>query len=192
MKSKLITRLTLVFLVAEVALILLSWLLSATMTEGVHSLLTPEGTRWLVGHFSDIVASPLLVWLLLLSMAWGAVLPLVQRPSPVGQHREAFLIACAFLILYIVVVLLLTVVPHAVLLSATGSLFPSPFSRNIIPIGCLGVFIFTTTFGITSGLLKSFDDVCRSLTSGIAQCAPLFLLYIFLIQFCESLRFVFF
>ena len=56
-------------LIAQVLLVLVSWLLSASMTEGVHSLLSSEGIRWFVGQYVNMLASPLLVWLLLLSMA---------------------------------------------------------------------------------------------------------------------------
>ena len=40
--------------VAEVALVLISWVLSAIQTEGVQSLLSSEGIRWL---FSSSVSS---------------------------------------------------------------------------------------------------------------------------------------
>ena len=59
-------------LLAETALILLSWILSATMMEGVRSLLSSEGVRWFVGSFSDMQATPLLVWFILLLSAFGS------------------------------------------------------------------------------------------------------------------------
>ena len=63
---KLLGRVCLVLVLAEVMLVILSWLLSATMMEGVRSLLSSEGIRWFVGSYSAMMASPLLVWLLLL------------------------------------------------------------------------------------------------------------------------------
>ena len=38
-----------VLLCAEALLIILSWILSTTMTEGVRSLLSSEGIRWFFG-----------------------------------------------------------------------------------------------------------------------------------------------
>ena len=62
----------LVLFLAELVLILLSWILSATGMEGVRSLLSSEGIRWFVGGFTDIVDSTLLVWLIILLIALGA------------------------------------------------------------------------------------------------------------------------
>ena len=44
-----------VLLLAQLVLIILSWLLSATRLEGVRSLLSSEGIRWFVGDFSTIL-----------------------------------------------------------------------------------------------------------------------------------------
>ena len=76
MRSKLLVRaprllswVALLLVVAELLLVLLSWLLSAMMTEGVRSMLSSEGIRWFFGSFSEVVQTPLLVWLLL--PRWG-------------------------------------------------------------------------------------------------------------------------
>ena len=72
--KKLVAYIALALLLTEVALLLLSWLLSATMAEeGVRSLLSPEGVRFLLGGFTSFLQKPLLIWLLLLSMAWGCI-----------------------------------------------------------------------------------------------------------------------
>ena len=111
-----------VLLLAELILILVSWLLSATMTEGVRSLLSGEGVRWFFGSFTDMVASPWLVWLLVVAMAGGCLWRsgLLHRSQSGYRERMAFRTALAFLVLYVGVILMLTIVPHAVLLSATG------------------------------------------------------------------------
>jgi len=187
----------LAILIAQVVLIILSWLLSAMGQEDVRSLLSSEGIRWFVGSFSAITASPLLVWLLLaLSAAGcvrqsGAVTLLVRHRSQSYRDRIAWRVALFFLGGYIGIVCLLTLVPHAILLSATGQLFPSAFSRNLLPIIVFGVNTFCVAFGVMAGRLKSLGDVLQSLSFGIAKGASLIILYIMLIQFYESLRFVF-
>jgi len=187
----------LAILIAQVVLIILSWLLSAMGQEDVRSLLSSEGIRWFVGSFSAITASPLLVWLLLaLSAAGcvrqsGAVTLLVRHRSQSYRDRIAWRVALFFLGGYIGIVCLLTLVPHAILLSATGQLFPSAFSRNLLPIIVFGVNTFCVAFGVMAGRLKSLGDVLLSLSFGIAKGASLIILYIMLIQFYESLRFVF-
>ena len=204
---------------AEVLLVLLSWILSATMTEHVHSLLSSEGIRWFFSSFSTMLASPWLVWLLLLAMAGGCLwqsgilshLPssliphpssffphpsaLSPQPSSLSpltyRHRMAFRTTVVIVALYVVAILALTVVPHAVLLSATGQLFPSPFSRALVPIVSFGVLLASAVYGWASGRFTSFADVIASLAYGIQQAAPLFILYVVAVQFYASLRFVF-
>ena len=186
-------------LVAELALILLSWILSAAGVGGVRSLLSGEGVRWFVGDFSRMVASPLLAWLLLLMIAVGAFLRSGltslwhEDRSRILSYRDrtAFRVALVLLVAYIAAILLLTVVPHAVLLSASGSLFPSPFSRSLIPFVAFGITLVSIAFGMVSGRMQSLSDVLDALCFGIRRFAPLLILYIFCIQLYQSLRFVF-
>lgn len=190
---------TLILLIAELALILLSWILSAAGVEGVRSLLSGEGVRWFVGDFARMVASPLLAWLLLSMMAVGAFLRSGltslwhEDRSRILSYRDrtAFRVSLVLLVAYVVAILLLTVVPHAVLLSASGSLFPSPFSRSIIPIVAFGLTLVSITFGMMSGRMQSLSDVLEVLSYGIRRYAPLLVLYVFCIMLYQSLRFVF-
>ena len=192
----------LVLLLAEVLLFILSWLLSATRMEGVRSLLSSEGIRWLFGSWQTIFASPLLVWLLLCLIAWGclqksgvvSLFSLHRPPSPFHlsyRDKVALRVSLAFLVIYVVIIALLTLTPHAILLSATGSLFPSAFSRSLVPVVCFGVCLVSVTFGLLSGRLRSLGDIVEALSTGIAQGAPLIVVYLFAVQLYESLCFVF-
>ena len=181
-----------VLLLAELILILVSWLLSATMTEGVRSLLSSEGIRWFFGSFVGIMASPLLVWLLLSLIALGSLKKsglLAMQQS----YREKVALRSALLLLnlYVAVLLLLTVTPNAFLLSITGSLFPSAFSRSLVPIIAFGIVLMSISFGVMSGRINSLSAVLEMLSFGISKGAELFVLYILIMQFYESLWFVF-
>lgn len=181
-----------VLLLAELILILVSWLLSATMTEGVRSLLSSEGIRWFFGSFVGIMASPLLVWLLLSLIAWGSLQKsglLAMQQS--YREKVALRSALLLLILYVAVILLLTVTPNAFLLSITGSLFPSAFSRSLVPIIAFGIVLMSISFGVMSGRVNSLSAVLETLSFGISKRAELFVLYILIMQFYESLWFVF-
>lgn len=183
-------------LVAELLLVILSWLLSATRMEGVRSLLSSEGIRWFFGSFTDMVASPLLVWLLLGLCAWGAVrnsgiLNTLHSSLFTYRDKVALRVSLVFLVIYVVMIVLLTLMPHAILLSATGSLFPSAFSRSLVPIIAFGICLVSVTFGLVSGRLRGLDDILSTLSSGIAQGANIIIIYLLFIQFYESLRFVF-
>lgn len=181
-----------VLLLAELILILVSWLLSATMTEGVRSLLSSEGIRWFFGSFVGIMASPLLVWLLLSLIALGSLQKsglLAMQQS--YREKVALRSALLLLILYVSVILLLTVTPNAFLLSITGSLFPSAFSRSLVPIIAFGIVLMSISFGVMSGRINSLSAVLETLSFGISKGAELFVLYILIMQFYESLWFVF-
>ena len=125
--KRFLPQIALTLVLAQLLLMLGSWLWSAALPlSGVRSMLSGEGIRWFLGHFAEIVASPVLVWLLLLAMAYGAVV----------RSRG---VSVVFLVIYVGIVLLLTVVPHAVLLSASGLLWPSPFSASLVPLVAFGV-----------------------------------------------------
>lgn len=187
----------LVLLLAELVLILLSWILFAIGEEEVRSLLSSEGIRWFVGGFTTMVSSPLLVWLIILLMAFGAF----QKSGLISftdasyqmtyRDKTALRVAIVFLLAYIAVILLLTVIPHAILLSATGALFPSPFSRSIVPLTAFGIALVSIIYGIMSGRLRDIKDILDALSFGISKGAPVFVLYILIIQFVRSMLFVF-
>ena len=180
--------------VAEVLLVLLSWLLSATMTDGVRSMLSGEGVRWFFGSFVSVLSSPWLVWLLLLSMAFGCLWQsgvLQFTASRSYRHRVALRTSLVFLLLYVAAILALTVTPHAVLLSATGRLFPSAFSRALVPFIAFGITLVSLSYGLMSGSFRNLSDGVASLSYGIGKAAPLFVLYVLAVQFIASLYFVF-
>ena len=175
--KKYLPHIALSLFLAEIMLILLSWLLSAAMpNSGIRSLLSGEGLRWFMGHFGNILATPQLAWLLLAAIAVGCLKCCGFKRSPLNyRERRALLIGGSILAVCILAILLLTFMPHAVLRSATGDLWPSPFSYSIIP-----------------GTFQSLGDVYHSLLYGIRWASPLLLFYILFIQFYESLMFVFF
>ncbi len=196
--KRLLAYLVLALALAEVVLVLASWLLSATMAGNVRSLLSSEGVRWFFGGFTAMLASPWLVWLVLLAMAggclWQSGIVSIRLPLSSLHYRQrvALRTALILLLIYVAAVLSLTLVPHAVLLSATGRLFPSPFSRAFVPIVSFGVLLVSVAYGWASGSFRSIASIVSAMSTGIAAAAPLFILYVVFVQFYESLRFVFF
>ena len=197
---------------SEALLFILSWLLSATRMEGVRSLISSEGIRWFFGSWQTLFASPLLVWLLLCLIAWGclrksgliklftfhsslftSLSSLFTFHSSLFTYRDrlALRVSLVFLVIYLVILALLTLTPHAILLSATGHLFPSAFSRSLVPVIAFGVCLVSVTFGLVSGRLRSLADILDALSTGIAHGASLIVVYLFAIQLFESFRFVF-
>lgn len=178
---------------AELLLMLLSWILSAAMPmSGVRSMLSGEGIRWFLGHFAHVLATPVLVWLLLLAMAYGSIRHCgIFEDRSSYRSRRALWLSALYIIIYIGVVLLMAVMPHAVLLSATGDLWPSPFSASLVALVAFGLLSMGVVYGVVAGTFLSFSDVYDALLYGIRQAAPLLLFYVLAAQLYYSLRFVF-
>lgn len=191
------SRLCTVLLVGQCVLVIVSWLLQAMRLEGVRSMLSSEGIRWFIGGFSDIVASRLLVWLILLLIALGSLQQsgvitfFTTKGERSFRDRLALRVAFGFLAIYAIVICMLTLIPHAILLSVKGSLFPSSFSRSIVPIVCFALTLFSVVYATMSGNKKTGEDILGILSYGIRQGASLIIIYIMAIQFYASLRFVF-
>ena len=171
---------------------LVSWLLAAAIpTSGVRSLLSSEGLRWLLGHFSSMLGTPVLLCLLLLLMAYGSLkgCGILHFKSSYRQSR-ALIITLLLLVTYVGVIVLLVMIPHAVLLSATGSLWPSPFSAAIVPLIAFGVTLLSAVYGYVAGRYCNMSDVYQSLINGIRYGAPWLLFYVLLGQIYYSLQFI--
>lgn len=177
---------------AQLLLMLASWLLAAAIpASGVRSLLSSEGLRWFLGHFSDVLGTPALLCLLLLLMAYGIIrgCGIVHFRSSYRQSR-ALVITLLLLLAYVGVIVLLVLLPHAVLLSATGSLWPSPFSAAIGPLIAFGLTLLSAVYGYVSGSYRQLADIYQSLIDGLRDGAPLILFYVLLGQLFYSLQFI--
>lgn len=184
----------LALVVAQVLLVLTSWLITAAMPEVFdHSLLSAEGIRWFFGRFQDNLASPLLVWLLLASIALGALQKSGLSHFDVSEYRQriAMRLVVFELVIFLAIIMALTLVPHAILLNVMGGLYPSSFSMSIVPYICFVVMFVSVSFGVMSGKLKGMESVFGALTVGISRMSPIFVIYVLAMQFYYSLMFLF-
>jgi len=189
--KKILPYIALVLAMAQLLLILVSWVWSAAMPlSGVRSMLSSEGIRWYLGRFAELMASPFLIWILLGAMAYGAIDKCRGQLGNSYRSSRARIISLAFLVVYVGIILLLTVSPHAVLLSASGVLWPSPFSASLVPITAFGLLLAAILYGVVAGTFQTLADVYYSLVYGLRQCAPLLPIYILFMQLFESFRFV--
>lgn len=193
--KRIVYHTALVLIVAQLMLILVSWLLSATLSEHVRSLLSDEGLRWFAGGFSRLLLTPLLSWLLLCAMAYGCL-----RKSGITRmffwpknYREqlAFRLTLFLIVLMVGGMILLSMVPHAILLSATGRLFPSPFGAALVPMLAFLCILASTAYGLVVRRFSHVYDVFSSMIAGLSSAAPLLLLYLLFMQLYVSLRYVF-
>ena len=196
--GKYIARLALVLGVFQLIAVLGSWIFKAVNPElPIRSLLSAEGIRWMVGSIGDNLAGRGLVWLLLGSMAFGSVkfcgiLDVPRKWKAMSfWDRFGVMVALAELLVIVVLTLLLTVLPHAVLLGVTGNLYPSSFSKSLFFIVCLSVCLICVSFGVVSSRLRSLEEVCDCLVAGISYTLPLWLIYVLAIELYASLQFIF-
>lgn len=203
----------LVLLVAQLALILLSWLVTAAFPElPMRSVLSSEGIRWFFGSFVSNQLSPLLIYFIMAVMAVGACVrsrlydalreTLSNTRSSLTtssnhQHKVHYRekvglrIALVEFIVYVIIMVLLTAIPHAILLSVTGQLFPSSFSSSFIPPLSLIIIIMSLTYGVASGTIDSVAKMHKVLVGGLEVGSRLVPTYVVGIQLYMSIRYVF-
>ena len=203
----------LVLLVSQLALILLSWLVTAAFPElPMRSVLSSEGIRWFFGSFVSNQLSPLLIYFIMAVMAVGACVrsrlydalreTLSNTRSSLTtssnhQHKVHYRekvglrIALFEFIVYVIIMILLTAIPHAILLSVTGQLFPSSFSSSFIPSLSLIIIIMSLTYGVASGTIDSVAKMHKVLVGGLEVGSRLVPTYVVGIQLYMSIRYVF-
>ena len=203
----------LVLLVSQLALILLSWLVTAAFPElPMRSVLSSEGIRWFFGSFVSNQLSPLLIYFIMAVMAVGACVrsrlydalreTLSNTRSSLTtssnhQHKVHYRekvglrIALVEFIVYVIIMILLTAIPHAILLSVTGQLFPSSFSSSFIPSLSLIIIIMSLTYGVASGTIDSVAKMHKVLVGGLEVGSRLVPSYVVGIQLYMSIRYVF-
>lgn len=183
---------------AQCALTLVSWLLSAALPQlAVRSLLSPEGIRWFFGSLVDNMATHQLVHIILICVASqaclhsGLVKALFQWHKLEGRARTAMNVVAIGFAMMLMIVLLLTAIPHAVLLSATGHLFPSSFSESIIAVVALAAILGAVTFGWLSGQINNLTDIQNIMVKSAERWMPWVLVYMGLAELYAAFKFVF-
>lgn len=204
MKNKL-GLLAIILAISQAIVILLSWIITAAFPDlSMRSLLSGEGIRWFFAHFIENLSSKYLVWLLLGTIAFGTLKSsglftvihlLFHKEFKMGtlhyRERIAIRTICIELLLFIVIILLLTILPKAVLISVTGDIFPSSFSQGFIAIIAFIVVVCGLTYGTLVGKFKTLNQGYQALASGFSTCAWIFPLYILICELIHSLAFVF-
>ena len=188
-------RLCILLAAAQVVLVLVSWLIPAAMPDvAMRSLLSSEGIRWFFGHFTENLAHPLLVWFILIYVAFvayrqgglqHALSAVLRGERLLLRQRTALWVAVAELVVILCIIIALVFVPHAILLSATGNLFPSSFAASLVPLLAFMLFIASVSYATVNGQLR---HIFHPTTDSIAKWL---LVYILTMQLWRSILFVF-
>lgn len=150
----------------------------------VKSLLTQESIRWEVRNVTaNFVTSPVADILCLCMglglMQYGGLRKDLLMTYRSVKQRRALVIVALTALAYLLAIVATIAYPHAILLSATGSVLRSPFTEGLVFILSLGCGITGLVYGIASGQIRSLKDVLSGLSYLIAHIAP-YLVVLFL------------
>lgn len=186
-----------ILIVLQTILIFGSWIVSAAIPDSqIRPLIGAGGLRWFFSSFTEDMASPILVYIILITLTVNVFInsgmcELFSLKRKMNMQKKfALNVVLVELFTFIVLIVLLTAIPHAVLLSVTGELYPSSFSKGLIPMLCFIVTILSTSYGLVSGSLRGVYDIWNSITTGINFLPAVCFVYILLFQFVSSLSYV--
>ena len=188
-----ITFITCSLLLLQIMVVILSWMIKTIYPDfNGRSLLSGEGVRWFLGN----VASNILVWIILIGLSWGAIhashiLQVFKRSHTLSyRERLGFRVVLIEIMIWFIVIVLLSFIPHAAMLSITGQLFPSSFSKSIVPLIAFIALFSSITYGLIIRRLRKGNLIIEALSNGIKQIAPYIIIYIILVQLIYSIKFV--
>lgn len=192
---KIISYLAVTLASCQVLLILVSWFITSAMPDlNMHSMLSSEGIRWFMGQFTYNIASPILGLVTVTSIAYGSLvssgLLSIKRNMDIRQRLAMRLISLEFII-FLIIILLLTLVPHAVLLNIDGHIFSKNFIICLISYISFGVLVMSATYSISAGRISSITSLFVFFCEGIKKAAPIYIIYILAAQLYYSIIFVF-
>ena len=186
-----------ILIVLQTILIFGSWIVSAAIPDSqIRPLIGAGGLRWFFSSFTEDMASPILVYIILITLTVNVFInsgmcELFSLKRKMNMQKKLALnVMLVELCTFIVLIVLLTAMPHAVLLSVTGELFPSSFSKGLIPMLCFIVTILSISYGLVSGCIKGVYDIWDSMTTGVNFLPAVCFVYILLLQFVSSLSYV--
>ena len=126
MGYKFFTLLSVILIIAQLALVLSSWIVVSIIPSlALKSLLSGEGIRWFLGSFADNIANPSLAWLVLCAMAYGvcvrsglckALFALMGGGALTHRQRHALYWSFAVFVILASAMSLLVFIPHSMLL----------------------------------------------------------------------------
>lgn len=187
----------------HILLVISSLVLSSAGYE-VNNILSSEGLRWaFLNAISNVLKEPL-IYLLGLLITWGAYkrsglnVALSRlltgrwksRPLPFRQRR-ALWFALLFTLLFVGLMAVLVLIPQGVLVSVTGRIFPSPFSRGMVPACMVAVVLISVTYGVIGNTLRTFHEVVQSVYCGLGEYAGWILVYLLGAQSYACLMYIF-
>lgn len=158
---------------------IVSWIASIYHSD-INGLLSPAGIRWMfssvVDNFADVPLAHILTGLVTLSILHtsGVLSAFTRRPSL--KQRRAALITLTAAVALLILFSLLLILPHAVLLSAFGTISHSALAHGWYGLLALYLIVISNIYAYTSGRLYTLADFLQAHTSLIRSISPYFIL----------------
>ncbi|MBP8935991.1 MAG: ABC transporter substrate-binding protein, partial [Prevotella sp.] len=115
----------------------------------MHSMLSSEGIRWFMGQFTYNIASPFLALITVTSIAYGCLVSSglldIKRHMDIRQ-RFAIRLVSLEVIIFVAIIVLLTMVPHAVLLNIDGHILSGNFLMCMISYISFAILVISSTY----------------------------------------------
>lgn len=181
----------------------LSWIGSA-MGYPLYNLFSEEGVRWFYAHMHERFTTSLLAVVFpvvlicgsLIRSGLGQLLKDIcrikgRRTRITYRQKTALMIAGIFFAVYFIIMLLLVLLPQAVLLSATGHIWPSPFAYGILPVSALGIQITAMIYANLSNHLHGLSETLSVMYWGIQRYAIWIFITLMVAQVIHSIIYIF-
>lgn len=191
-------RLSVAVIAIQGLLVLVSWVVTAAWPElPLRSLLSAEGIRWTFSSATDNLSRPCLTWMILIGMSaslsyrsglWTGLRDIRHIDY---RCRTAMAVCIGEFVLGTLILLWLTLSPHALLLGVTGHLYPSSFGHSLIPTLTLFLTVISATYGLMSKSIPSAGRVLKAMSQGIGATGPFVILYMLIAELTCSVAYVF-
>ena len=182
----------------QIAVVLGSWVASILYPElAIRSMFVGESVRWFWSSLADNMSSTLLVWLLLsgamaeLFVGGGLLKAIMSYKQTTDYERMALIVVAWELVAMVIVLFFLAFVPHAVLLSALGTITPNSYLDSFVIMVIVGVCIMSLTYGMVTGRYSTFVDAFSAAATGVATTAPLVIVYLLAAELYSSVVWIF-
>ena len=180
--------------IMQLLLIVVSWIVAAfNPASNIRSILGGEGLRWLFRTFVDNINPYAIVWIMLCGMSIGTLVKsrllnaICSYNKTTRYERMALFVVFWETMCMTLTVFILAFIPHAILLSALGTLVPSSFSASVVPLVSFLLCLASLTYGHMTGTYKSIESAFSAMCFGIGGVAPFVIPYVFTAEFCHSL-----
>lgn len=187
--------LPIVYICAEVLLMLLSWV-GDVYDWGIDNLLDAEGLAWffasLLDNFRKAPLAELTLVLLTASLAWESGLPnMFTRRRHSLSERRALQFLVTYALLSVLALIALAATSSPLIVSSLGTFRGAPLHRAAFPLVLLWLMGGALIFGWSSGRLAGLDDALRLGGLLLSQAAPCFATLFFASQLLAAVCFVF-